>query len=63
VGQRTNFDSGQEFSDSLQRLYQQLQRQNNQRLLAKLQARGLNNLTPEEKRQYLEALRQKPASG
>lgn len=52
-----NYDPKQELEQSLGRINQKLQKANNQKELAKLQAKGLGNLNNEEKERFRELVR------
>ncbi|BFM17882.1 DNA primase [Maricurvus nonylphenolicus] len=54
--QSSGFDASGEFRECLQRVISQLQRQNGGNTLEKLQRKGLNNLSEDEKRLYREEL-------
>jgi DNA primase len=54
--QNSGFDASSEFRECLQRVISQLARQNGGNTLEKLQRKGLNNLSEDEKRLYREEL-------
>ncbi len=56
VKQSTAFDASTEFNECLTRVLRQLERQSGGNTLEKLQRKGLNNLSAEEKRLYLDEL-------